>query len=519
LGQLQLDEVANALEMFVGYSRGFTLNEFIDWLDTAVDRGKARQTLMDDPRFIWLGPQTYDEDYFVPERTLFQWWSHLSLRLSQACQAMLTRRQLAVLMSSLRLDGRWETPPDAAVSFGQRFGFVGAAWTSEHYVFPLARVLSSLSLPPTKVASNLLRRLANVEKRDFALKRWLEEAFRKGLSQFGERVAQVMVAREGLQPEGEMTLKQIGDNLGLTRERVRQIEAKFWARLSKHAKRDAFIEPFLTAFLCDVMLRRGSLIVNTDSPDASLTKFLAKCLDIPWAQVPHTEIAVLWSSLEDFAPLLTSDWFPDQIDSAVIAQLLCSRGNLYLTADDLLNIAESVAIGRLKQLNKAQKVYIALRHVGRPAHYSKITEVYNSMFPDDLSTQHSIHAILSRCASPEYEQYGVVWTGIRGTYALKEWGYERPSKGLFEAVTEIVTKKYQETGRAVPFVVIAAEIGKYRQVVQPTSLFFATHFNPSLHCVSEDAFVPREPVDKGQDEITQDKLDRILREFEQRKGI
>jgi len=33
-----------------------------------------------------------------------------------------------------------------------------------------------------------------------------------------------------------------------------------------------------------------------------------------------------------------------------------------------------------------------------------------------------------------------VWTGLRGVYTLKDWGYEQPAVGLYEGVLEIVTR-------------------------------------------------------------------------------
>ena len=213
---------------------------------------------------------------------------------------------------------------------------------------------------------------------------------------------------------------------------------------------------------------------------------------------------------------MTPQQFPDLIDTDAMAGLLDSQDNFFLSADDLFTVAESVATRRLKPLNKTQRVYAALRSIGRPAHYSEVTKAYNSNFPDDQTSQRNILAMLSRCAAPDLEQYGLVWTGAKGVYALKVWGYERPSKGLFDAVTEIVNERYKETGKPVPLVVITAEVGKYRQVVPPSSLIFATHRNPNLRRVSEDTFVPEGGCDEMREGDKQDDLDRILRAFERR---
>jgi hypothetical protein len=91
------------------------------------------------------------------------------------------------------------------------------------------------------------------------------------------------------------------------------------------------------------------------------------------------------------------------------------------------------------------------------------------------------------------EKYGVVWIGIRSTFALKEWGYEHPSKTLFNTITKIVEKKYKETTRPVSFTVIVAEMGKYRQVVRNSSLTIASYRNPNLRRIGKNSFIPKKP--------------------------
>ena len=100
-----------------------------------------------------------------------------------------------------------------------------------------------------------------------------------------------------------------------------------------------------------------------------------------------------------------------------------------------------------------------------------------------------------------------------GLYALKEWGYERPSKTLFETVAEIVEIFYKRTGKPVPFTIIMTEIGKYRKITNVASLTIAAHFNPNLRCVSKNSFMPKGPNDQAQDEVSVDQLDKILQEF------
>lgn len=78
------------------------------------------------------------------------------------------------------------------------------------------------------------------EAYDHALKETVEEA----LSSLREREAKILRLYYGLDDQEPMTLEEIGDILGITRERVRQIKEKALIRL-RHATRARFLETFM----------------------------------------------------------------------------------------------------------------------------------------------------------------------------------------------------------------------------------------------------------------------------------
>jgi hypothetical protein len=223
-------------------------------------------------------------------------------------------------------------------------------------------------------------------------------------------------------------------------------------------------------------------------------------------ELPKIGLLVL-SASPRYLSLKSSKQSIDEIEATAIANHLETENQLFFVHNDLKILAERIAQFRRKSLTQAQRVYLALRAIGRPAHYSEVTDSFNSLFPDLPSTEHNIHAILGR------EQHGIVWIGIRGTYALKEWGYQHPSKTLFETVVEIVENIYEQTGKPVPFTNIMAEIGRYRKITNIHSLTIATHCNPNLRHISKNSFIPKAPDDQVENEVSAEQLDKILQEF------
>jgi hypothetical protein len=534
---MDTDEVTRELDTFALWPRAFTVRELLDFADSEVDGETLERALETDHRFVPLGRGELDGDYFIGESALFRWFSSLSLRLAQARQSRLSERQLVMAMSSLRAGGRWDTPPSEVAEFGERVGFCERSRASGGYVFPIARLLSSVPALCLRIAADLLETSLDLREARPLSEADLRSLAEQLLSPFDERVAYVVQAREGLLDTRRLTLEETAAALSmsfgtqrLTRERIRQLEAQFWKKIAQlvsgqpHGapmKRQSFLRPLLRALLGHVMGKRGSLIVRTDSLEGALERFVAKCTGIPSTELPGGSLAMLGAGPDDLAILNSLSWSPDEVDRDSVARRLRLEAGLELVDGDVGVVAKTISryladdlhgvqrVVKLQSVTKAQKVYLTLREIGKPAHNSEVAEVYNSLFSDDPSPERNIHAILCR------EEHGVVWIGVRGTYALEEWGYDRPSKGLFEAVAEIVEKQYGATGTPVPFAVIAAEMGKLRRVVKSSSLAFATHYNPRLRRVSSDSFVPRTPDEQAEEEIPEDELDKILQEFEE----
>jgi len=72
----------------------------------------------------------------------------------------------------------------------------------------------------------------------------LREEIEKVLQELDERERDVISLYYGINRERSYTLEEIGENYGLTRERVRQIKEKAIKRL-RHARRSKKLKPYL----------------------------------------------------------------------------------------------------------------------------------------------------------------------------------------------------------------------------------------------------------------------------------
>lgn len=495
--------------------RAFTFREIAESADPDSDDGALRSKLTTHPWIIRLRPGPGDPDFFVPDSVLFRWFATLNLRLARLEVFTLLPGRVGLAMSHLHPDARWDTPPAEAVQFGSRLGLIGVRAVGEDFVFPLARLLSRMRPGALGAAEAFLDEMGDNDSWRQPLRAVAAHFALEGFTDVPETTRWIVQARAGLLGH-KPTLEQLGTCLDLTRERVRQIESQFFHGSSKSGtswRAERRLRPFVCPLVADRMAESGSLVVDVRSSASDEVLLLAKCCGVPVAPIADTGLAVLAAPKQDVAGFAGGKWaLPEGLNvGSATAKLECA-GPLALIGSDVSVVASRIVERRRRHLRKSHKVYLALRSMGRPAHYSEVAREYARLWGEPGATDDSVHAVLGR------EEHGVVWVGVRGTFALKEWGYEHPAEGIFEAVTGIVRRKFEETGNPVSFPVITAEIGRYRKLVNQKSLQIAASCNAAVRRLPGDIFVPVEATDTQEQALSADKLDSVLQAFVEAAG-
>ena len=192
-------------------------------------------------------------------------------------------------MSSLLLNGRWSIPPFRYIEFGQLFSLAKPTFSQHEYVFPFAHIISLMPSSRMKIAGDILDSFNKAPWLELPSEQMVLRLVENGLAKLTPQERYIVARREGLGGNTKMTLDQIGKELERTRERIRQIESKAWARIRHPGNQSIFREALIYA----LMHQSGSLLLRLDSARSLVTGFLVKCNSIPLCIFPYTNIAVI----------------------------------------------------------------------------------------------------------------------------------------------------------------------------------------------------------------------------------
>lgn len=314
------------------------------------------------------------------------------------------------------------------------------------------------------MAENLINTSKNDSK--FNLNRLLS----KMLKEFSARSEDIIIKRFGLDGIGVRTLNAIGNEYGITRERVRQIEIetvnKLKSRKEKHGAGEVFdyIKKEIENHGGLMGVEKITELLFGKSDDTKInrqTVLLFLSLDEEIKKSKETKIyEELYFYKEEntlkFKRIIRGleDYFKKSGESASFDEMLklineklkdvndnflsFQVAESYLDANKIIlkNILDEWGYGKWPSINPKSikdKIYLVLKKEKTPLHFTEITDRTNVIWKGKKkANKQTVHNELIKD-----ERFVLIG---RGVYALREWGY-RPG-----AVLDIVIDALKENG-------------------------------------------------------------------------
>lgn len=304
-----------------------------------------------------------------------------------------------------------------------------------------------------------------------------------------ERDVSVVSGRNGLTGEKPKTLEEIGKELGITRERVRQIEKNAIRKLAEYISTEIRGQEILTTLETKI-IRDGGVVTKTrlyevllGSDNASsklkhMVCFLAT-LDSNITAIPETaelkpgyfinlKTSVINDTIEKAIAILDIEQKPVE-ERAFLHKI--EKTETGLTNEQVIAIislskkilrteAGHLGLSQWREINPKSirdKTYYVLRKFKKPLHFTEISKHIENMDENKKKvTKQAVHNELIRD-----ERFVLIGRGI---YALKEWGY---NAGVVEDVIEEILVS---AGKPMHKDDIINEVMKRRMVKETTIL-------------------------------------------------
>lgn len=299
-----------------------------------------------------------------------------------------------------------------------------------------------------------------------------------------DREREIISRRFGLFDRKE-TLEQIGELLGITRERVRQLEKAVMARLKANTATALPQIKDVQAAITEQLRQMGGVARISDLA-AKLTKDNSR--------IDQARVSFLARLCPKLAVIDENDYFYHAVGSISVGNEKQIRDQVSNIIESIKKIGEPASIDKIaeavkdKDIKRVQalasiskqvatlngrwglvkwpmvnpknirdKIYVILHDSGKPMHFNEIAKsIKDSSFRRKDVTTQAIHNELIKDSR-------FVLIG-RGIYALKEWGY---SKGT---VADVIAQVLRKAGEPLHRDEIVRRVLKSRQVKETTIL-------------------------------------------------
>lgn len=326
-----------------------------------------------------------------------------------------------------------------------------------------------------------------------------------------EREREIITRRYGLFDRKE-TLEQIGELLGITRERVRQLEKSVMHRLRAAAEQGEVphitdVQSRLVAELEElggvacISTLTAKIAANNSRDEQSRLAFLARmCPQLVVIDEDNDfHLCVARADLHDekqLKKLVASliDAIKKGGEAAPIEAIATKAGlpnathakALAHTSKHLATLNDRWGLIRWPMVNPKNirdKIYVILSQGARHMHFNEIADaIKQSEFKRKDVTTQAIHNELIK--DDRFVLIG------RGIYALKEWGYQRGT------VSDIITQVLREAGEPLHRDEIVKRVLKKRYVKE-TTILLNLQGKPQFKRVSKATYALTEPVESS----------------------
>jgi len=486
-------DIITILNCYNNYTTFFDIDDIFNDCYKQISLEEISKYINNDSRFISINDPSSNNVFIIPEKYLFLWFTNINLNIPKILNRgqYISYSQLLYKLNSLRTSGKWEIVPNEIIDYGIQYGLLTPTTFNNFFCLPLSFIFyyyqdKLLSKFLYDTAKQFFLFLSNTEakKRNDIINNSSTNCLNNAISLLNfksKRNITILLYREGILTKDNVSLETIGKYYNITRERVRQIINNLWLKFNRTPESQKII---FEGLILNIIKNKGSRLIPKNE---KIIQFFAKACGIPIELIPHTNYFLLGCTLKPLSKLnniLCNQKFNFNIPN--ISRKL-SR-TFYLSKEDILILSKSLYEYICKNRKKIYLVYSVLKSIGKPAHYSEVYEKYCILFPDHPISLRSIHAILDRLADGK----DVVWVGIKGTYALSEWGYERPQKTLEETLSEIIQTNFNKTRNPVSLNTIFMEIYKYRKIVNKNSILLALAHNKDIIMISKNRFIPKD---------------------------
>ena len=311
-----------------------------------------------------------------------------------------------------------------------------------------------------------------------------------------DRYRKIFETRFGFIDGEKKTLDKTGIKFQITRERVRQIINKSEKDISVCNKNIS--EKLLKFFIINLFESKGSIMIqNSKNIAIHRINFTNKYFNIPFYMIKELNFYLL--GVNESKSKIIKNFIKNNIlvEKKYIEISFIESIDITFSNKDykkMINIIKNYSINRLYGVEIA---YCGLKKIGKPAHYSEVTNVCNKLFAPRVFTTRDIHSYLTR--KDLSGDLPFVWVGMKGIYALKEWGYERPETDLFELIADIVLENYIATKKPVSLNKIISEVLKVRKMCNENSIIIASGINDRITQTGRNQFIPISEYNKNID--------------------